>query len=270
MTATPSGPGLAQLPMYDWPEIAPTTDALWAAIRDALRQRGISAPTALDRSHPVEDGWCSARLVLSQTCGLPLVHQLSGQVQVLGSFAYEGARPAGNYHSVIITHAGHDERLISLRGKRVVINSDDSYSGCLALKCLLASFDATPGFFNSVQVSGSHRESIRAVVAGSADVAAIDCISWQLAQRYEPDASKLRVIAQTPSRPGLPLITARRTPAGAVGIMREAIAVALTTLDSKTAAMTGISGFLPRDETDYSAIARDLQCCGAIALHAGS
>jgi hypothetical protein len=32
---------IAALPMYDWPEVRPETDAEWAAIRDRLRKEGI-------------------------------------------------------------------------------------------------------------------------------------------------------------------------------------------------------------------------------------
>jgi hypothetical protein len=86
---------LAQLPMYDWPEIATATDALWGAIREAFNQRDIRAPTTLDRSLPREQVWVSKQLLLSQTCGLPLVQTLRKQAKVLGRFAYEGVAPAG-------------------------------------------------------------------------------------------------------------------------------------------------------------------------------
>jgi len=129
---------LAQLPMYDWPEFTQATDCLWTSIRHHFSKAGINAPTSLDRTSPPAQTWQSAKLLLSQTCGLPLVADLSGKVKVLGSFAYQEIEPAGSYHSVIISQKNDDESDSCLEGKRAVINGDDSYSGCLALKCYLA------------------------------------------------------------------------------------------------------------------------------------
>ncbi len=257
---------LAQLPMYDWPEISTATDALWHAIREALAVRGIPAPHELDRSHSAEDAWHSNNLLLSQTCGLPLVKTLRKHVQVLGCFTYEGITPAGDYYSVIITRASCGQDLTNMRGKRTAINGTDSYSGCLTLQCAVAPISPTGGYFSGVQVTGSHRESIRAVVNGSADIASIDCISWQLAERYEPAVNTLKVIAQTPSRPSLPLITSCDKTDTVMEAMRAALAAAVIALDDNTRALTGITGFLPLDDTAYLLIVDDLYRCGDLSL----
>ncbi|MGE4648932.1 MAG: PhnD/SsuA/transferrin family substrate-binding protein [Arenicellales bacterium] len=263
-SATPLA--LAQLPMYDWPEIATATDTLWGAIRDAFNQRDICAPTTLDRSLPRDQIWLSKQLLLSQTCGLPLVQTLRKQVKVLGSFEYEGIAPAGAYHSVIIARTGIDKNLASLRNKRAAINGADSYSGCLAFKCAVAPLTPGDSFFSEILVTGSHRESIRAVANGSADTAAIDCINWQLARRHDAAAMSVDIIAQTPSRPGLPLITAGSKTQAELGLMREALASAVTGLDENTRAVTGIRSFQPLDDTAYAVIANDLHHCGDLAL----
>ena len=65
--------GIAALPMYDWPEARAAVDGFWAAVRDRLRARGIDAPEALSREIGLTEGWTHPRLVLGQTCGLPLV-----------------------------------------------------------------------------------------------------------------------------------------------------------------------------------------------------
>ncbi|MBT5981350.1 MAG: PhnD/SsuA/transferrin family substrate-binding protein [Acidiferrobacteraceae bacterium] len=263
-SATPLA--LSQLPMYDWPEIATATNALWGAIRDAFNQRDIRAPTTLDRSLSREQVWLSKQLLLSQSCGLPLVQTLGKRVKVLGSFAYQGIAPAGEYHSVIIARADNGKNLASLQGKRVAINGADSYSGCLALKCAVAPFTPGDGFFSEVLITGSHRESIRAVANGSADTAAIDCVNWQLARRHDAAAMSVDIIAHTPSRPGLPLITAGSKTQTELGLMREALASAVAGLDENTRAVTGIRSFQPLDDTAYAGIANDLRRCGDLAL----
>jgi len=256
----------AQLPMYDWPEVSKATDGLWTSIRDAFSCLGIDAPDALNRSLPAVEAWLSPGLVLSQTCGLPLVAELSGKVQVLGSFAYEGIEPAGSYHSVIITRTGNDPNPMHLAAKRAAINGDDSYSGCLALKCFFESLGAGEAFFDSTLISGGHRASLCAVADGRADLAAIDCVSWDLANRCEPAVGNLQIIARTASRPGLPLITHGDASAKQVSLMRDALAKAVGNLDAKSRLMTGIRGFVPLDEADYAPIAEDLKRCGSLAL----
>ncbi|TGV62387.1 phosphate ABC transporter substrate-binding protein, partial [Mesorhizobium sp. M2D.F.Ca.ET.160.01.1.1] len=69
-----------------------------------------------------------------------------------------------------------------------------------------------------------HRASIVAITEDRADVAAIDCESWVLAQRFEPAARKVAVVGWTGRRKGLPFITARNTPERIVTALREAIA----------------------------------------------
>ncbi|TIW88090.1 MAG: phosphate ABC transporter substrate-binding protein, partial [Mesorhizobium sp.] len=65
---------------------------------------------------------------------------------------------------------------------------------------------------------------IVAVAEGMADVAALDCESWALAQRFEPAARKVVIVGWTARRKGLPFITAKTTPEKTVRAMREALA----------------------------------------------
>jgi hypothetical protein len=61
------------------------TDALWAALRDAMRHRGLPAPEALarDAAH-----WTDPNLALSQTCGMPFRLGLHARVTLLGPFDF--------------------------------------------------------------------------------------------------------------------------------------------------------------------------------------
>ena len=265
----PGTQSLVQLPMYDWPEFTQATNRLWTSIRDHFNKAGINAPTSLDRTSPPAQTWQSPSLLLSQTCGLPLVADLSGKVKVLGSFAYQEIEPAGSYHSLIISQKNDDESDSCLEGKRAVINGDDSYSGCLALKCYLADHGLDESPFASVIVSGGHRASLCAVASGNADIAAIDCISWHLAKQCEPAIKNLKVIAHTESRPGLPLITHLDASAQEISAMRDALARAVDDLDEKSCTMLGIHDFVAREESDYAPIAEDLARCGSLVLSAG-
>ncbi len=57
-------------------------------------------------------------------------------------------------------------------------------------------------------LTGSHRNSIRAVASGEAQLAAIDAQSWWLALAHEPAADEVRMAGRSVDVPGLPLITA--------------------------------------------------------------
>jgi len=258
---------IAQLPMYDWPEVRVATDALWAEIHTALHKRGIASPETLDREEVTETAWLSPRLLLSQTCGLPLVQDLRGQVAVLGRFTYQGLSATGDYHSVIVVRQSESiDNPVTLRGQRAAINHEDSYSGCLTLKRWAGRLTGETTFFASVIATGSHRDSVCAVANDLADTAAIDHVSWRLAKRVEPAAQSLKVVVKTDDRPGLPLITRTGHDTKTLASFRSALDEAVTTLDPVSRSVLGITGFVPAHVHDYDVIDDDLQQFGATAL----
>jgi len=258
---------IAQLPMYDWPEAQAETDALWGEIHTALQKRGIASPETLDREEATETAWLSPRLLLSQTCGLPLVQNLRDQVAVLGRFTYQDLSETGDYHSVIVVRQSDsiDDPQV-LRGQRAAINHKDSYSGCLALKRWAGRLAGQTAFFTSFIATGSHRDSVCAVANGLADTAAIDHVSWCLAKRVEPAAQSLIVMTKTDDRPGLPLITRTGQNTTTLASFRSALDEAVTTLDPVSRAALGITGFVPAYVHDYDVIDDDLQQFGTTAL----
>lgn len=251
---------IAQLPMYDWPEVRSATNTLWRSIAMAFARHRVAAPKVLDRSIPVAKVWRSPNLLLAQTCGLPYVRHLRDTVRVLGAMAYDlpGCR-AGDYHSVLVVHqaAGISE-LKACRGVRVAINSEDSYSGCLALDRQIAAFCEGP-FFGERIPTGSHRQSIRAVARGIADLAAIDCVTWALACKHEPATERVRVIGTTNSRPGLPLITSRLRSDADCEALQTALEEAVAQLEKRSRDALRLLAFVRKKETDYDCIVADEQ-----------
>lgn len=221
----------ASLPMYDWPETSDETQADWRAIRDGARARGVPMPEAL--SHPdwanIDAYWRDPALIFSQTCWGPLSLGLIDVLRPLAQPDYSrflgGRGPF--YRSALIARAetaaqmglagpvavpAVPEPAVAeglLAGRRFGLNGRDSLSGYLSLKhdlgadpCALAA---------ECVVTGGHRASVIAVAEGRADLAAIDCRSWDLALRVEPAAAGLMVIGWTAERPGLPYVTSRAT-----------------------------------------------------------
>ncbi|MBP7241905.1 PhnD/SsuA/transferrin family substrate-binding protein [Amaricoccus sp.] len=238
MTADP----VATLPMYDWPEVRDHTNALWAGLRDALRARGLAAPEALSRDAM---HWTAPALALSQTCALPLQLGLSQRVTLIGAPDYgHPACPPGYYRSALVVRADdRREAAEELAAARFAYNSTDSQSGWGALVAALGRLDPDQGL-----ATGAHRDSVRAVAAGKAEVAAIDAQSWRLALAWEPSAAQLRVAGWTRPTPGTPFVTAGgRDPAPFAAACAEAIA----TVAPPVRAALGLAGFAALTPAHY-------------------
>ena len=228
MTGTPL---LASLPMYDWPEVRGETLGEWAQIRDGARALGAVLPdeiTAPDWG-AIDAYWRDPALVFSQTCWGPLGQGLIAHLLPLAQpdySAFQGGR-GPFYRSVVIAraetaldlgltadvpvpdHPGADLPDGLLDGERFGLNGRESLSGYLALK---ADLGADPlSLAEDVIETGGHRGSVIAIAQGRADVAAIDCRSWDLARRVEVNAIGLRIVGWTAERPGLPYVTSRAT-----------------------------------------------------------
>lgn len=202
---------VASLPMYDWPEVSSVVDRLWEGVAARLREAKFLPPAQLARRADHTSVWREPGLVLSQTCGYPYVKSLRGKVTLVGAPVYDvpGCRGATYCSFLIVRRSDPVASVAALRGRRAAVNGWDSQSGFSALRATVAPFTGGGRFFSAVKVSGGHRASLRAVADGIVDVAAIDAVCWALAQRHEPAAfAGLRVLAQSPTAPSLPFITA--------------------------------------------------------------
>ena len=249
-------PGLAQLPMYDWPEVRVETNALWAAIAGNLAVAGIPAPDDLDRTTPADQAWISPDLLVGQTCGRPYVNGLAGRVALLGRPTYdvEGAGP-GRYCSVLVARSTDGRsRPGDFRGAVAGCNGETSQSGWAALIDSLPKGESLDGFFNTVRFTGSHRGSIRAVAGGAADIAAIDCVAWALAQRHEPAAGELKVIGRSPDYPSLPFITGNRRSADDIARIGTALRRAVADLPGPVCNALHLNGIEDARPGDYTCL----------------
>lgn len=173
--------------------------------------------------------WRHPALLFGQTCWGPMQETgLSMEVAVVGQpdyAPYEGGRGT-SYSSALLMRRGAasaqgkrgaphpaDGRpalpVEILKGRRLAFNEPHSMSGMLALRQDLEGAGQDIGVFSALVETGAHRLSIRAVAEGRADIAAIDCRTWSLAQRFEPVAREVAVVGWTGLRPGLPYISSR-------------------------------------------------------------
>jgi ABC-type phosphate/phosphonate transport system substrate-binding protein len=217
---------IAGLPMYDFPEVRLLTDDLWHAIAARLKAGGIKAPDNLIRPADLMEFWRSPDLLLGQTCGYPLTRYLGDAVQLVATPHYTAPGCVGAWHnSVIVVAAGSPAKTLDdLRGKTAVINERGSNTGMNLLRASVAPLAGGRPFFGAVVESGGHARSLEMVGAGESDVAALDCVTFALMQRYRPEkAARVRIIGQTPSTPALPLVTAAATPLATLDALRKAL-----------------------------------------------
>jgi ABC-type phosphate/phosphonate transport system substrate-binding protein len=227
--------------MYDLPEIVPAVEAFWLIIAERLRAAGVGdVPTTLHWGGDLyEDHWLHPQLLLSQSCGWPVVDRLAGKVGVVGAFTYAGVSDgAGHYRSVLVTRA--DDTEWPLAGRRVAVNGYDSLSGWISLRSAVPSL-------GPVLVTGAHVDSVAAVADRRADLACVDGVTWQLLGRHRAAAvTSLTVIGHGPLIPCLPLVTHRT---GGPGV--ETLRAALTGITDDT---LGIDGFVALGEADYEPV----------------
>ena len=203
--------------------------AIWNQVRARLGEpsHGLERPDDLD-------AFLATGPLLAQICG-PMAARRSHGVMVLGAFdAGLPGCPPGTYASHIV------RRLRDGPVSTAAVNAFDSQSGWGAL------IEAGHGD-RSLIVTGSHSASMRAVADGTADVAAIDALTWRLSPH-----PRLRVVATTRPTPAPPLVTTR---ADMAGTLRRHLADAAAALPVAKRRATGIRAFVPKTDADYAGMA---------------
>jgi len=199
-------------------------------------------------------------------CGLPYVRlcaQRPGMLQPMAAPILDEARYQDRpvYFSDVIVRRGSPFRSFGdLRGQHWAYNEAGSYSGCLLVRHHLLQMGETESFFGRVTFTGRHQESIRRVVDGDVDAAAIDSHVLGVERLRNPElATQLRVIASFgPST--IPLVVAT---AGVPATLQARIGAALCELggdsESRRLLASGlIRRFTPIDDRAYDDIRQKL------------
>jgi ABC-type phosphate/phosphonate transport system substrate-binding protein len=252
------GARIAAMPMYEGPGLATANDALWIAIARELRARGVAAPERLTRPDDLAALWRDPGLLFAQTCGYPYMTALRDAVILIATPEYGFAGCEGATHRSFLIAGARDPRrnLPAFRGGVAAINAPDSNTGMNLFRAAIAPVASGRPFFRAVVTTGSHAASLEAVADRRADLTAIDCVSFGLLNRLQPDlVSRVAVIAESPRSPGLPFIASARLPAEMVEAAREALFAALTdpALADARAAL-GLVGARVLAEQDYERV----------------
>ncbi|WP_158933731.1 phosphate/phosphite/phosphonate ABC transporter substrate-binding protein [Burkholderia sp. S171] len=251
---------VAALPMYN---VTPAIAADWRVLLDHVHRRLQSwldargdSLAVVEPEASLQEFWRRDDLLLSQTCGYPLVRVLAGRVQLVATpvFTVDGCE-GGDYHSVLVARtAAKVTSLAQCRGLRVAYNTPDSNSGMNLLRSAVAPLADGQPFFASVIETGGHLASLQALQDDRADVAAIDCVSFAFVLDHLPDLARgLVEIGTTGSAPGLPLIASKRVPPEGIDALLCALSDAIAH-DRPLAKRLKLNGFARRPLDDYASI----------------
>ena len=201
----------ASLPMYNFPGMRAANAAFWDALAPLLRAEGIAdVPDSLDAARaPVPDD-IGPEVLFTQTCGYPLQTIYRGQHRLVARPCYDAPGCYGSAHSAFfVVPEGSPARTVAdLRGARFALNSLHSNSGMNLPRRRLAELAGGRPFFGEVIETGGHGASLKLLIAGGADCASIDCLTFVFGQDYQPEMVQgLRALAQTPSSPAIPFVT---------------------------------------------------------------
>jgi ABC-type phosphate/phosphonate transport system substrate-binding protein len=241
--------GFAELLMYVAPPRVQAAQEAWLTrVLELLSADRLDAQ-GLD----LKQLWLSPSLLMTQTCGYPLMTALRGQVQVVGRPVYRLPNSAGGNHCSVLVARSDDprQRLEDFRGSHGLLNSRDSNSGMNLFRHALAPLQQEGKFFARVSLTGGHRNSLAEIKAGRGDLAAIDSVTFDyLAREASEEVSGIKVIGRTAQGPCLPYITRRGGDATAI---RDAMNQALKDLPD-VARVLAIDEVIPTSEAVYEVL----------------
>lgn len=217
---------IAALPMYN---VTPALATAWRDWLDDVLSRVKPACRIVEPDEELHGFWRRPNVLLSQTCGYPLMHGLNEQVQLIATPQFDAPGCEGtDYSSVLVTRVEATfDSLAACRGARAAYNQDDSNSGMNVFRHAVAPLARNGAFFSAVLRTGSHLGSLRAVAENRADVAAIDCVTFAFVCDELPElAQQVRQIGVTAAAPGLPLIASSNVPFATIVTLREALSEA--------------------------------------------
>ena len=253
--------GRVSLPMYDLPGLQPVWDAWWRGMCREMAAAGVGGlDEGLTRLSDHMAHWRDPGMRLSQTCGYPLMTFLAGTVVPIGAPVYDLPGCEGTRHvsMIIVAENAPWTELADLRGSRAAMNGRDSNTGMNLLRRAVADLAGGKPFFSAVVETGGHVNSLAAVRAGEADVAAVDAVSYGLAAIHRPELVEgVRILCESPPSPTLPFITRASASDDERAILVEALAAVMADPALAPAReMLRLTAIAPVTTEDYAVLVR--------------
>ena len=201
-------------------------------------------------------------LWFGHTCGYPLMMRLRQHVSPFCVPLFDVPGTDGRYYSsrIIVAAGSGIESIADSRGRVAAMNNPDSNSGMNVLRHAVATVhDADrfgDRFFARVVNTGGHLYSLQAVTNGAADIAAIDCVSYQLIEDWQPElCTSLRIIGDSVMTCGLPLVMSNAALAVTdIPVLIECLNRALAACCDKVRDILHLTSFAPVQMADYQSI----------------
>ena len=244
--------------------LAPNMTPVYAGVAERVGQ-ALEVPVQLiegSRFEQLRDGSVGVAFL----CGLPYVRlcaERPGMLEPLAAPVLDEARYQDRpvyFSDVIVRRDSPFRSFDDLRGHSWAYNEAGSYSGCLLVRHHLLQMGETESFFGRVTFTGRHQESIRKVVEGAVDAAAIDSHVLGVERLRNPElASQIRVIASFgPSTVPLVVATAD-VPAPVQARIGAALCELGSDRESRNLLASGlIRRFTPIDDRAYDDIRQKL------------
>lgn len=150
-----------------------------------------------ERYHQLDNG----QIDVAWICGAHYIRradQTPGAMELLAAPVWQGARYGDRpiyFSDIVVRHDSPVHAFADLRGATWVYNEPGSLSGHGAMRHHLAVQGLPIDYFGQVLESGAHQRSVELILAGQADVTAIDSTVLSALLLREPElADQLRVI----------------------------------------------------------------------------
>jgi ABC-type phosphate/phosphonate transport system substrate-binding protein len=124
------------------------------------------------------------------------------------------------------------------------------------LRHAVAQYSQQGTFFGGIQISGSHLQSLSDVASQSADIAAIDCVSYRLIEDHWPElVARVRSIGFSAKTCGLPFVMPKLNLSNYdLNSITEHLNQALTLLRDNQRNRLHLKGFERVDISEYQGI----------------
>ena len=209
-------------------------------------------------------------------CGLPYVFKIDTErpkLELLAAPVPTGSRYDGQpvYFSDFVVHRQSAFREFSdLRGRSWAFNESRSHSGYNIVRAHLSGLTAGQKFFARIVESGAHVNSLRMILAGHVDVAAIDSTVLEWVVREQPEiAERIRVIETLGPSPIPPWVVSAGVP---IHLRRELRALLLgmdrDSEGGKVLAGGRIDRFVAARDRDYDPIRQMARAAESINIGA--
>ncbi|HEU4327559.1 MAG TPA: PhnD/SsuA/transferrin family substrate-binding protein [Roseiflexaceae bacterium] len=203
---------------------------------------------------------------IGAVCGAVYVRQRDAgawPLELLAAPVMRAARYQGQptyFSDVLVRTDAPFQRFADLRGAIWAYNEPLSYSGHAVVRAYLAREGTPPDFFGRVVASGAHQESLRLLLAGEVDAAAIDSTVLEREQLRRPElGALLRPLLTLGPSPTPPLVV-RGLPPAQIQALRAALLDMHRDPEGRRLLEAGlVACFVPVEDAYYDAIRRQLR-----------